>query len=223
MPSLISTIVQHKWCPKSASQWPWLWHSYPTTSHPLLNSNTQLISLISYWFVFLLTNLSAIMTHPKPQTFEATLSNDEKLLTAMDCYQINTKVSIRALAKHFSVARTTLQDWLHGAISCAEEMNSQRQLSPTETQVLAEHAIAMQKLHIPLTPQNIRNEALCLWHSKNKLAKAWGKMIWVNRYNEVFLRDNPEMANKMGKGLDQDWATCASHAQLAAWYDNVHN
>ena len=27
-------------------------------------------------------------------------------------------------------------------------------------------------------------------------------MLGVNWYNEVFLRDNPEMANKMGKGLD---------------------
>ena len=170
-----------------------------------------------------MTNLSAIMTRPKPQTSEATLRNDEKLLAAMDCYRINTKVSIRALAKRFGVARTTLQDQIHGAISRAEEMNSRHRLSPTETRVLAEHAIAMQKLHFPLTPQDIRNEAQCLWHSKNKLAEAQGEMIGVNWYNEVFLRDNPEMANKMGKGLDQDWATCASHAQLAAWYDDVYN
>ena len=29
------------------------------------------------------------------------------------------------------------------------------------------------------------------------------------------------MVNKMGQGLDQDWATCASHAQLAAWYEDA--
>ena len=103
IPSLISTIVQYKWCPKSASQWPWLWCGYSTAGHPLLNSNMQPILLISYQFGFLLTNLSAIMTCPKPQISEATLSNDEKLLAAMDCYRINTKVSIRALAKHFGV------------------------------------------------------------------------------------------------------------------------
>ena len=112
------------------------------------------------------------MTRPKPQTSEATLSNDEKLLAAMDCYRINTKVSIRALAKRFGVARPTLQDRIHGAISRAEEMNSRCRLSPTETWVLAEHAIVMQKLHFPLTPQDIRNEAQRLWHSKNKLAEA---------------------------------------------------
>ena len=75
------------------------------------------------------------------------------------------------------VAHTTLQDWIHGAISCAEEINSQHQLSPTETWVLAEYAIAMQKLHFPLTPQDIRNEAQHLRHSKNKLAEAQGEMI----------------------------------------------
>ena len=111
-------------------------------------------------------------------------------------------MSIRDLAKCFGVAHTTLQDQIHGAISHAEEMNSQHQLSPTETWVLAEHAITMQKLHFPLTPQDIRNEAQCLWHSKNKLAEAQGEMIGVNWYNKVFLRDNPEMANKMGKGSD---------------------
>ena len=189
IPSLISTIVQHRWCPKSASQLPWLWCGYSTTGHPLPNSDVQPILLISYQFGFLLTNLSAIMTHPKPQTSEVTLSNDEKLLAAMDCYRINTKVSIRALAKCFGVARTTLQDWIHGAISCAEEMNSQCQLSPTETRVLAEHAITMQKLHFPLTPQDIRNEAQHLWHSKNKLAEAQDEMIGVNWYFwEITLR-----------------------------------
>ena len=47
--------------------------------------------------------LSYCMTCPKPQISEATLSNDERLLAAMDCYRINTEVSIRALAKHFGV------------------------------------------------------------------------------------------------------------------------
>lgn len=67
--------------------------------------------------------------------------------------------------------------------------------------MLADYAVEMQKLHFPLTPQDIRLEA--------------------QRYNQVFLKDNPEMASKMGKGLDQNRATCASHAQLAAWYQDV--
>ena len=220
IPSLISTIVQHRWCPKSASQWPWLWCSYSTTSHPLPNSDVQPILLISYQFGFLLTNLSAIITRPKPQTSKVTLSNDEKLLAAMDCYWINTKVSIRALAKCFGAACTTLQDRIHGAISRAEEMNSRCQLSPTETRVLVEHAITMQKLHFPLTPQDIRNEAQRLWHSKNKLTEAQDEMIGVNWYFwEITLR----WPIRWEKGLDRDQATCASHAQLAAWYDDVHN
>ena len=36
-------------------------------------------------------------------------------------------------------------------------------------------------------------------------------MIGIIWYNEVFLKDNPELANKMGKGLDWDQMTCASH------------
>ena len=112
------------------------------------------------------------MTCTKAQTTQATLSNDEKSLAAMDCYQLNSKVSIRALAKCFDVACMTLQDQIQGAISCAEEINSQCRLSPTETCVLADRAIEMQKLHFPLTPQDIRIEAQHLWHSKNKLAEA---------------------------------------------------
>ena len=52
----------------------------------------------------------------------------------------------------------TLQDQIWGAISHAEEMNSRHRLSPTETHVLADHAIEMQKLHFPLIPQDIRIE-----------------------------------------------------------------
>ena len=161
------------------------------------------------------------MTHTKAQTTQTTLSNDEKTLAAMDCYWLNSKVSIRALAKHFDVARMTLQDRIWGAISCAEEMNSRCRLSPTETCVLTDHTIEMQKLHFLLTPQDIRIKAQHLWHSKNKLAEAWGETIGINWYNKVFLKDNPDMANKMGKGLDWDRATCASHTQLAAWYADV--
>ena len=44
----------------------------------------------------------------------------------------------------------------------------------------------------------------------------------MNWYNQVFLKDNPEMVSKMGKGLDENRATCASHhVQLAAWYQDV--
>ena len=79
----------------------------------------------------------------------------------------------------------------------------------------------MQKLHFPLTPQDIRVKAQRLWHSKNKLAEAQGETIGINWYNKVFLKDNPDMENKMGKGLDWDQVTCASHTQLAAWYADV--
>ena len=64
------------------------------------------------------------MTRPKAKTSEDTIRNAEKLLAAMDAYQINSKQSIRALAKQFDVPRTTLQDQIHGAVSRAEEMSS---------------------------------------------------------------------------------------------------
>ena len=101
-------------------------------------------------------------------------------------------------------------------------MLSRRRLSPTETKVLALHALEMQKLHFPLTPQDIRLEAQRIWYSKDPAAEARGDTLGVNWYNQVFLKDNPEMVNKMGKGLDRDRATCASHSQLAAWYEDVH-
>ena len=101
-------------------------------------------------------------------------------------------------------------------------MTSWHHLSPTETKVLAEHAAEMQRLHFLLTPQDIRLEAQHLWYLKDPAAEACGDKLGVNWYSWVCLKDNPEMVNKMGKGLDQNWATCANHAQLAVWYDDVH-
>ena len=74
---------------------------------------------------------------------------------------LSYNLRLAAIRIQDGVAHTTLQDRIHGAISCAEEINSQHQLSPTETWVLAEYAITMRKLHFPLTPQDIRNEAQC--------------------------------------------------------------
>ena len=51
---------------------------------------------------------------------------------------------------------------------------SKHHLSPTETKVLAEHAMKMQKLHFPLTPQDIRLEAQRLWYSTDPAAEACG-------------------------------------------------
>ena len=87
--------------------------------------------------------------------------------------------------------------------------------------MLAEHAIEIQKPHFPLTPQDIRLEAQCLWYSKDPAAKVYRDTLGVNWYNQVFLKNNPDMVNNMGKGLDQNRVTCVSHAQLAAWYQDV--
>ena len=82
--------------------------------------------------------------------------------------------------------------------------------------MLASHALKMQKLHFPLTPQDIRLKAQHIWYSKDPAAEAHGDTLGVNWYNQVFFKDNLEMVNKMGKGLDLDRATCTSHLQLAA-------
>lgn len=158
------------------------------------------------------------MTRQKPKTSVDTLSRDERLALAMKSYQNDPKQSVRGLAKTFQVAPTTLQERLGGATSRTEEMSSRRCLSPTETRVLADYAVEMQKLHFPLTSQDIRLEAQCIWYSIDPAAEAHGETLGVNWYNQVFLKDNPEMVSKMGKGLDRNRATCASHAQLAAWY-----
>ena len=68
--------------------------------------------------------------------------------------------------------------------------------------MLAEHAIEMQKPHFLLTPQDIGLEAWCLWCSKDPAAEACGDTLGANWYNQEFLKDNPDMVNKMGKGLD---------------------
>ena len=161
------------------------------------------------------------MTRQKLKTSVDTLSHDERLALELKSYQNDPKQSVRGLAKTFQVAPTTLQEQLGGATSHTEEMSSRHHLSPTETRVLADYAVEMQKIHFPLTPQDIRLEAQHIWYSKDPAAEAHGETLGVNWYNQVFLKDNPEMVSKMGKDLDQNRGTCASHAQLAAWYQDV--
>ncbi|KZP02543.1 hypothetical protein FIBSPDRAFT_660821, partial [Athelia psychrophila] len=129
--------------------------------------------------------------------------------------------SVRGLAKSFGVTLSTLQNRLNGAQSRSDEMESRRRLSPVETKVLASHAERMQALKFPLTPADVRLEGERLFHAKDPEAAAQGAKLGINWYREVFLKDNPDFVNKLGKGLDRDRATCASHAQLSAWFENV--
>lgn len=176
----------------------------------------------SYQSPFILLAPLTTMTCKNPQTSKNTLSCNARLDLALKSYQNNPKQSVRGLAKQFEVAPSTLQDWLAGGASCTKVMSSRHCLGPTKTKVLASHALEMQKLHFPLTQQDIRPEARHIWYSKDPAAEACGDMLGVNWYNQVFLKDNLEMVNKMGKGLDWDRATCTSHLQLAAWYEDVH-
>ena len=158
------------------------------------------------------------MTRKKPQTSENTLSHDERLALALKSYQNNSKQSVRGLAKQFEVAPSTLQDQLAGGAS--HRGNVIKTLSKSYRDQSA--SFTCKKLHFPLTPQDIRLEAQHIWYLKDPAPEAHGDTLGVNWYNQVFLKDNPEMVSKMGKGLDWDRATCASHSQLAAWYEDVH-
>ena len=160
------------------------------------------------------------MTPPLPPNVPLTLSMAARLQIAHEWLLDNPNDSIRGTARHYDISESTLRGRLNGAKSHEREMNSRRQLSLAETRALAEHAQRMQDLHFPLTPADIRLEAQRIWQKRNGPGDA-DQVIGVNWYREVFLKDNPDMVNKLGKGLDRNRATCASHTQLEKWYSDV--
>ena len=161
------------------------------------------------------------MTPPLPPDVPLDASMAVRLDNAHEWLLDHPNDSIRGTARHHDVSESTLQGRLNGAKSREHEMNSRRHLSLAETRALAEHAQRMQDLHFPLTPADIRLEAQWIWWARNSKANDADQMIGINWYREVFLKDNPDMVNKLGKGLDHNRATCASHAQLEKWYLNV--
>src|SRR3954471_5433342 len=142
------------------------------------------------------------MTSPLAKTTDPTLTRDERLHLAVQDYRDNPKQSVNGLANRFRVATSTLQGRLAGARSHAEEKEDRRHLSKAETGVLAEHVVHMQELHFPLTPADVTVEAERIWHAKDPVAKANHTSLGKNWYHEVFLKDNPQLKNKLGKGLD---------------------
>ena len=161
------------------------------------------------------------MTSPLVQTSDPTLSRDAKLHLAVQAYRDNPKQSVNSLATRFGVNKSTLQNRLTGAQSHAEEKGDRRHLSKVETAVIAKHVVCMQQLHFPLTPANVVHEAERIWHNKDPIAKANNTPLGKNWYHEVFLKDNPQLKSKLGRGLDRNRATCASNRQLRAWHDDV--
>lgn len=146
---------------------------------------------------------------------------DQRVSAALQLLSDNPGKSIRSAALENNVGESTLRARLKGGRSRTEEMTSRRRLSKAETRELADHAKRMQDHHFPLTPAVIRLEAQRIYYTKYPDAEDAETAIGVNWYRNVFLKDNPDMANKLGKGLDRNRATCASHSQLAAWYENV--
>jgi hypothetical protein len=161
------------------------------------------------------------MTPPLAKTPDPTLTRDEQLCLAVQAFRDNPKQSVHGLAVHFQVAPSTLQGRLAGARSHAEEKQDRRRLSNAETKVLADHVVRMQQLHFPLSPADVVVEATRIFHNKDPVAKANNTPLGKNWYHEVFLKDNPQLKNKLGKGLDRNRATCASNRQLCAWHKDV--
>jgi hypothetical protein len=161
------------------------------------------------------------MTPPLAQTLDTALSRDEKLHLAVLAYRGNTKQTVNGLATRFGTNKSTFQNRLAGARSHTEEKRDRRRLSKAETAVIAQHVVRMQQLHFPLTPANVVREAERIWHNKDPIAKADNTSLGKNWYHEVFLKDNPHLKSKLGKGLDRNRATCASNRQLRAWHNDV--
>lgn len=176
---------------------------------------------ISHTILVPFCRLALLMTPPLPPAVPLAASAAARLDIAHEWLLDNPNSSIRGTARHHGVSESTLRGRLKGAQSREHEMNSRRRLSIAETRALAGHAQRMQDLHFPLTPTDIRLEAQRIWWAKNSEANDAGLLIGVNWYREVFLTDNPDMVNKLGKGLDRNRATCASHAQLEKWYSDV--
>jgi hypothetical protein len=161
------------------------------------------------------------MTPPLAQSSDPILTRDERLHLAVQAYRDNPKQSVHGLAVRFQVAPSTLQGRLAGARSHAEEKKDRRHLSKVETKVLADHVVRMQQLHFPLTPADVVIEATRIFHNKDPVAKVNNTPLGKNWYHKVFLKDNPQLKNKLGKGLDRNRATCASNRQLRAWHKDV--
>ena len=168
-----------------------------------------------------LLTLACIMTPPLPPDVPLFASKAARLDSAHIWLLDHPDNSIRGTARHHDVSESMLWGRLNGAISHKQEMVSQWRLSLAETRALAEHAQCMQDLHFPLTPADIQLEAQQIWWARNPEANDADQVICINWYREVFLKDNPNMVNKLGKGLDRNSATCASHTQLEKWYLDV--
>ena len=161
----------------------------------------------------MITNLTDACISHDPSIATECPSGSKLGCATSDCSWMASGQPQQGTARHYDVSKSTLWERLNGAKSHEREMNSRQRLSLAKTRALAEHAQRMQDLHFPLTPADIRLEAQWIWQKRNGPGDAndADQVIGVNWYQEVFLKD---MVNKLGKGLERNRATCASHAQL---------
>lgn len=145
------------------------------------------------------------------------LPTPERINIALQMLEANKQLSVRAAARSAGIPEATLRSRLDGRQSYEEAAEKRRKITIAESQAIAVFAGRMQDLHFPLTPEDVRLEAQRILHAREPLASEIGG----NWYSRVFLKDNPQMRNKRGKGYDRARALCASRSQISNWYDDV--
>ncbi|KAK2684214.1 hypothetical protein QWA68_017026, partial [Fusarium oxysporum] len=141
---------------------------------------------------------------------------DSSIILAMDAKRKNPNLSIRHLAKQFSVPRTTLQDRMAGKPSKTDTHSSQSNLTIAEEDAIVQYISQLDSRGFSPQKADVEDMANLLLLKRD--ARRVGK-CWTDR----FIARRPELFTHFSRPYDYQRALQEDPGVLGTWFRLVAN
>jgi hypothetical protein len=143
-------------------------------------------------------------------------SNESRIILALKALKRDPNLSIRAAAKVYQVARTTLECRQAGRKSRCDISANSRKLTDLEEKALVNRILDLDSRGFQPRLEDVREMA-------NRLCTDRDALHVGPRWAENFVKRNPELTTRFRRRIDYQRAQCEDPGVLNAWFQLVQN
>jgi hypothetical protein len=146
----------------------------------------------------------------------SSLSNEGRLILAIQAIQNDPNLSARAAAKIYTVSQRTLSRRLKGTPSRRDSIPNSRKLSNLEEKIIVEYALDLDSRSFPPRLRDVEDMANRLLADRD--APPVGK-----RWASNFVKRQPELKTRFTRRYDYQRAQCEDPNIIWGWFQLVRN
>jgi hypothetical protein len=144
------------------------------------------------------------------------LSNEARIVTAIQALQNDSKLSVRAAARIYNVAEATLRTRRAGVTARRDTIPNSRLLTPSEERAIVKYILDLDSKGFPPRLRGVEDMANRL------LAERGGRRVGV-RWAKNFVQRQPELSTRLTRKYDYQRAQCEDPVIIRTWFNLVKN